>query len=112
MKSKKLFLLLVSLILAMVTPSAYAEINVSQSEVSFEATEIKDLNILLDRAKRGISDINEPTVSLGAQVKKGTSRESIKTYTTTQKIKSEKLNDGSRDRFVTTYIALVNSDGS
>jgi hypothetical protein len=114
LKKISIFSLSIMLFILICSP-VYAE--TQKNNVLYQATEIKDIDSLLKRAKSGLSDVTENTVNFDGQVIKniGDKKENnhIKTYTTTQKLKVEKLYTGETvEHYATTKIALINSDGS
>lgn len=117
-KRKFAGLLLSSFMLVASVPAfAASDLSVKEAKVIYQSKEIKDINKLLERAKNGISDIDEATSSFDSEVikhdKSGVKTEKIKTYKTTQKLSVEQLPNGDTvESFSTVAIASISGDGS
>lgn len=77
-------------------------------EVTFEAKEITDNDILFDRAIRGIND--DKTFITKAVAKDKQTGEEVKTYvhSTVQHLKTEKLKDGTEKKYYVAHtFALI-----
>lgn len=94
--------------------SAFAEQHKIEGSVVFEQAEIRDKDILLKRAKSGISDREGSVLKTNAIVKNSTTGElkDAKIYSTTQKLKAIQLNGSLTESFVTTSFAEILVDGS
>lgn len=86
----------------------------AQEQILFTQKEIKDKTILFDRAVKQISDIQEQGIKAEAYLVNSSTRniEIVKTFKTTQFLKSVVFPDGSKqESYATTAFALSGYDG-
>lgn len=111
--SKRLFSLVVMAMLLVAIAWTYAYAAPGDSKVEFEAKEIKDKPVLFERAKKGITDLDdEKIVTRGQLLNKRTGKaEPARIYTTTQLLRVEKLPNGARkSSYATTGFVVAALD--
>lgn len=114
---KKTFIMLLVIVVMLSLPVVTYGNQTKGSEVAldiiFQAREIKDLDVLFERANNGITDVDKYDAKRDARIineSTGIERP-IESVTTTQLLSSEKSQDGTiRNRYVTTSFASVYND--
>lgn len=102
---RRLFSLAVVAMLLVASASTYGYTAPRDLKVEFEAKEIKDKQVLFERAKKGITDLNDDKIlTRGKLINVRTGKdEPARIYTTTQLLKVETLPNGSKQSsYVTT----------
>lgn len=89
--------------------------NEDKETVIYQATPITDINILFERAKKGITDIEETVPSqkliIESAIGQNLSKEenAVEYYTTTQKIKAVKKGEEVTETYATTNFAIMSA---
>jgi len=81
-----------------------------KSEVIYQKQEVKDLNLLYDKAQKGITEIDQKHFAKNAEIQNQTTglTYKAKTFATTQLIKKEKMANGEVvESYATTSFAVI-----
>lgn len=112
MKTKKLlFLVLVVVLFSSIGGTSFAEPSTSEGKIIYQAEEITDLDLLLERAKNGLTDVEEnPQQKLFVVQNHSDNNEDIKEYTTTQKLLAVQNGDEVVETFSKVSFVVITNE--